>query len=78
VAWRLQRSWVRHRPPGGAAADTDNELQEALVDVQEIWTETVLAVVYSATEQVVAWTDRVHGLVQTHSGVVLFSDAYVD
>jgi peptide/nickel transport system substrate-binding protein len=60
------------------AADTDDELRDALADVQEIWTKTVPAVVYSATEQVVAWTDRVHGLVQTHSGVVLFSGAYVD
>ena len=60
------------------AAANDEELEAALADVQEIWTETVPAVVYSAVEQVVGWNDNVHGLVQTHSGVVLFSDSYVD
>jgi peptide/nickel transport system substrate-binding protein len=83
--WGATNFYTGYSDPGFAtalqqvrAADTDEELQTALVDVQEIWTETVPAVIFSATEQVVAWTDRVHGLTQTHSGVVLFSKAYVD
>jgi peptide/nickel transport system substrate-binding protein len=83
--WGPTNTYTGYRDPDFApalqrvrAASNDEELEEALADVQEVWTETVPAVVYSAVEQVVAWNDNVHGLVQTHSGVVLFSDAYVD
>jgi peptide/nickel transport system substrate-binding protein len=83
--WGPTNTYTGYRDPDFAtalqevrAAADDEELEEALAHVQEIWTETVPAVVYSAVEQVVAWNDNVHGLVQTHSGVVLFSDAYVD
>jgi peptide/nickel transport system substrate-binding protein len=58
------------------AATPEAEL-EAMATIQEVWTETVPSLIYSAVEDVVIWSDQVEGLVPTHYSVMYFDDAHV-
>jgi peptide/nickel transport system substrate-binding protein len=58
-------------------AATPDQMQTAMVTVQEIWNDTVPSVSLSAVENVIAWNDRVHGLVFNENYSFYFAKAYV-
>jgi peptide/nickel transport system substrate-binding protein len=58
-------------------ASTPDEMRAAMETVQEVWNDTVPSVSLSAVENVVAWSDRVHGLVFNENYSFYFARAYV-
>jgi peptide/nickel transport system substrate-binding protein len=83
------RSDAPNNFPGYASPEMDTALDalraapadeqgDALAEVQEIWNETMPSAALAASEQVIVWGDRVHGLDFNQTAVVLFGNAYVD
>jgi peptide/nickel transport system substrate-binding protein len=58
------------------AAD-DEELAAATEQVQEVWNDVVPGAVYGTIEEVVFWSDAVHGIELTQEANVLLAGAYV-
>jgi peptide/nickel transport system substrate-binding protein len=84
------RSTVASNYRGYASAEWDaavTELKEAepgdetlavLADLQEIWNETIPSMNYRAVENFAPTNERVHGIMSSHEGVLLFGEAFVE
>jgi len=59
------------------AAATLEQSKAALATLQEIWNEQVPSVAIGASGELVAWSDRVHGLTFSENTTALFDKAYV-
>ena len=59
------------------AASTDAAVKSALKDIQDIWTKTIPSIAIAASEEVIAWTSKVKGLVFGEESLVYFDKAYI-
>jgi peptide/nickel transport system substrate-binding protein len=60
------------------SAATEEEVTDAMADIQEVWNETLPSVLLNAAEYIVAVEDEVHALVASRDSIVMFHDAWVE
>lgn len=60
------------------AADTDEALQEAMAEVQDIFNRDAATLPFGHLEEGAVWSSEVQGIVPTGATIFLFHDAYLD
>lgn len=60
------------------AAETPEDLQAAMADVNNIFVDDAVSASYGAVEEGIVWQPNVHGIIPTTSSIMLFHDAYID